>query len=95
MFTNKYQLYIGANNVTKIVEVEKIVERVTKDYTGFTITRSLGYWEGIAEDSVIVTIYTETNDQDKINTLAHDLCSTLGQHCILVDSGVMVGELVS
>lgn len=88
-----YQLYIGANNVTKLVEVDRIVTRVSEFYKGFTIARTLGYWEGQAEDSVVVTLFSNDDETLAVETIARDLCSILNQNSILVNNNG-IGKLV-
>ena len=52
-----YQFYIGSNNQSHKIELDKIRE-VLADYEvkGYTILDSLGYWEGKPEDSIILQV---------------------------------------
>lgn len=52
-----YQFFIGSNNVTKQVELEKI-KTVLKEFNvdGYTIFNGLGSWQGETEDMVMLTI---------------------------------------
>ena len=51
-----YQLYIGANNQTKKVEIDKIQRILNGEYDGYTIARVSGYWHGQPEPSVSVLL---------------------------------------
>lgn len=52
-----YQFYIGSNNASHIVELDKIKE-VLADYeiVGYTIINAFGVWEKTEESSVIVQV---------------------------------------
>lgn len=52
-----YQFYIGSNNASHIVELDKIKE-VLADYeiVGYTIINAFGVWEASEEKSVIVQV---------------------------------------
>lgn len=51
-----YRIYIGSNNITKQLELEKITKIIGEYAEGFTILLGVGYWEGNKEDSAIVEI---------------------------------------
>ena len=51
-----YQLYIGANNQTRKVEIDKIQKILNGEYDGYTIANVLGYWQGKPEKSVSVLL---------------------------------------
>lgn len=51
-----YNLYIGANNETGKLELDKLRATLDKWYKGYTIVHAVGAWEGQREPSVIVTI---------------------------------------
>jgi hypothetical protein len=42
----KFTLYIGANNQTKEVDKELLINEVSKWFKGFTVSDSIGLWEG-------------------------------------------------
>lgn len=67
-----YKLYIGANNETKEVEIEKIEDFLNPIFPGFTIENAIGYWNFTKEDMVIVSITTDKKKEEMeqlINTL--------------------------
>jgi len=51
-----YQLHIGANNTTSVVEKNKILEVLEKHFEGYTLQDSVGYWHGKPELSCIASI---------------------------------------
>lgn len=56
-----YRLYIGSNNETKELELDKIKEIVSRYYDGFTIILAVGYWKGSEENTAIVEISENTS----------------------------------
>ena len=54
------ELFIGANNATHTVEINKIKQVLSKYHDGFTInTAQIGYWLGTEEPSVSVLIHDD------------------------------------
>jgi len=74
-----YQLYIGANNVTKEVETDKIEAILNSHYEGYTLLPSVGYWLGKKENSVVVTL---VSDQATLKTVLKELKEELQQDAI-------------
>lgn len=51
------ELFIGSNNTTHKVELDKLEATLSKYHEGFTIKRGVvGYWQGAREESVTVLI---------------------------------------
>ena len=50
------QMFIGENNKTHKVERELLIQTLAKYHDGFTIQPGVGYWQGVQENNVIVTI---------------------------------------
>lgn len=73
------QLYIGSNNTTHKLEIEKIKQIMADNHEGFTIQRVTGYWLGKPEKTALVTV---SDDRDKINTTVKQLKSELQQDAI-------------
>lgn len=74
-----YQLYIGANNDTKELELAKIEQIVGERHQGFTIYPATGYWMGTKEQSAVVVI---TDVQSKVNDTIRMLKSELKQDAV-------------
>ena len=75
-----FKLYIGQNNKTKKLEDKKAIKIISKRFKGFTTYKCLGYWEGIAERSLIVEI--EARKQAEVMSLAQDLAKKLKQDAV-------------
>ena len=67
------KIYIGSNNITKIVEESKIKDILNNFYKGYTIINSIGLWEGIPEKSIIIEIIGEEVKKEVIAILKEDL----------------------
>lgn len=50
------RLYIGSNNNTGILELEKIENILNTVYNGYTIINAVGYWNGKKENTAVVEI---------------------------------------
>lgn len=74
------ELFIGSNNKTHRVEVDKLKDVLSKYHQGFTIERGVvGYWEGVEEQSVIVVI---SDEFDTIMSTIKQLKQVLKQDAI-------------
>lgn len=90
---DKATLYIGANNDTGGVEVDKIINIISEYHDGFTIVPTVGVWEGKREDSVMVIIYDERLEAQDIKDMVEWLIMDLGQEAVFleVESNVEAG----
>ena len=75
-----YKYYIGANNATKKVEEKKAIGIVSKFFKGFTVSKTVGYWQGESEKSM--TIEIESDDLVQIMATGQELCKELAQYSI-------------
>ena len=82
----QFNLYIGANNQTGIVEIDKIVHYIGKVFEGFAIVNTSGYWQGKAEKSIIVTIFTDEKDRWFMIEYIKGLATILMQDCIILQT---------
>lgn len=72
--------YIGSNNHTKEVEIDKIIAVASKYHTEFTLQRNvIGYWKGQPEHTVILLI---SDDYQKIMYTLGELKEVLQQEAI-------------
>lgn len=60
------RLFIGANNETGEVEVDKLVKLLDDTFSGYTVYETVGRWEGKNENSVIVEIEDERTEYDSM-----------------------------
>lgn len=65
------ELFIGSNNTTHKVELDKLEQTLAKYHEGFTIKRGVvGYWQGAREESVTVLVSDDFSTiLDTINKL--------------------------
>lgn len=77
---NTSVLFIGANNITKQLERKKLEQVLDIFAEGYTITESMGAWQGLKEPSVIV--YISGLSSRKLQSLIRDLKRELGQDAI-------------
>jgi hypothetical protein len=75
------KLYIGSNNETKELELDKITEYLNNQLEGYTIIKTIGYYNGKAEESCIIEIYGSYN-----LAIVGELKKILKQDSILVIS---------
>ena len=80
----EFNLLVGSNNQTKKVEIAKI-NRIAKNFfNGYNITHNNGFWNGISEQSVVLSIITDRKDKDKVKQLGITLLRELKQYEILL-----------
>lgn len=73
------ELFIGSNNTTHKVEVEKLKAILNEHHQGWTMQNALGSWLGTEEDSVIVTV---SDDKQAIMNTINTLKAVLKQDAI-------------
>lgn len=72
--------FIGSNNKTKELEVDKIISTVNANHEAFTLDYPvIGYWRGEAEQTAV--LYLSDERQKVMNTL-NELKEVLGQEAI-------------
>jgi hypothetical protein len=52
-----FTLYIGSNNETKELELDKIKQIISRSHDGFTIYTATGAWLGSEEATAVVLIH--------------------------------------
>ena len=83
-----FRYYIGSDNTTGELEEERAVSIIAKQFEGFTAFKGLGYWQGIAENTLIVEV--ETENEEAVKQLAKNLAKELKQDAIgLAKAGSM------
>ena len=81
----KINFYIGSNNTTHIVEREKALSILSSYYEGMSITELVGVWQGIKEESILVSVVCETVDYTQVKTACRKLNAELDQQAIMVE----------
>ena len=74
-----YRIYIGSNNDTKKLELDKIEEIAGRRHEGFTIYTATGHWLGSKEDTAVLIVF---DDELKVNRTITDLKIELDQDAI-------------
>jgi hypothetical protein len=78
-----FKLYIGSNNETNELEIQKIKGITGAVFEGFTFYEAVGYWKGLEEKTAIIEI--ETEEEDKIQNLIETLKKELKQEAVAVE----------
>jgi hypothetical protein len=77
-----YNMFVGSNNVTHKVELDKLTNILDEYLDGYTITNAKGVWQGTHEDSVIVTI---ANISDQwVRLIAKNVRVNLDQNAVAI-----------
>jgi hypothetical protein len=74
------KLYIGSNNETHVLEVEKANSIISRLFQGFTAYEVKGYWQGTVERTLLVEI--ETDNKAGLIETCKALASELKQQAI-------------
>jgi len=80
----KAYYYIGANNSTHALELEKIETTIAGHFDGFTAFEVVGYWKGSRERTLKVEVVTEKSDSDLVK-IARELRVKLEQESVLLE----------
>ena len=86
MVKQKISLIIGSDNTTKTINTEylnKCLKVISGFYDGFNISFNDGYYKGVKEESLIITIYTDDLKEDDLNLMITKLKQELKQESIL------------
>ena len=75
--------------------VQDVLNIVSEAYEGFTVTKGLGYWRGVPEASLIITILTDTNEADKVRSLSECIRVANRQESVLFTVQAITCEFVS
>lgn len=76
--------YIGANNETHELEVEKITEVISGTFDGFTASEVVGYWKGSKERSLRVEVVTD-EEPAVLARVAKELAQQLNQESVMLE----------
>ena len=80
------RFFIGANNETGEVEIDKVRELFDIEFAGYTITEAQGRWTGKNEKSIIVDVqpmgWIVTRDMTRVEHLVEVLKEELKQESI-------------
>lgn len=77
------KIYVGSNNKTGVLEIEKIKE-VLVGLQGYTLTTGAGIWQGKEKNTAIIEIYGDYN-----RYIIDDLKRICMQESILVATSIV------
>ena len=76
--------YVGSNNETHTLEVEKITAVVSHHFSGFTAFEVIGYWKGSREKTLKIEVVTDESDA-KLVRVGKELKEKLLQESVLLE----------
>lgn len=74
-----YELFVGSNNATHTVDVDPLQNILSAHVDGYTMTRTLGCWQGTREQSVSVLL---TIPKGELPTLLAEIRERLAQDAV-------------
>jgi len=80
----KVYYYIGHNNKTKELEIEKIEKLVSNHFDGFTASEVVGYWKGAKEQTLKIEVITDQNPVE-LERIGKELRDKLEQESVLME----------
>lgn len=87
MFNIKASLFIGSNNTTGELEASRAIAFTASIFQGFTVSYHSGYWEGVEEKSMTISIMGEDRPafRNDVVKLSHIIKEALQQQAVLVE----------
>lgn len=76
--------YVGSNNETKQLEIEKIEEIVSAHFDGFTASEVIGYWKRSKERTLKIEVIT-SESAEKLAKIGEELKIKLNQESVLLE----------
>lgn len=81
----KINYYIGSNNDTKELELDKALAILSGYYEGMSVSEIIGYWQGVKENTAQISIVCERVDYTTIKSVCKKLNGDLNQQAIMVE----------
>ena len=81
----KISFYIWANNDTKILETEKALSILSKEFDGMNSSELVWYWHGNSERTLLVNVVLDTVDYTQVKRVCDALKNSLVQDAIMVE----------
>ena len=73
----KYEIMTENKNLNLVAKI------VAGYFSGFSIVKQLGYWEGKQEQSLNIVIFGKKNDEHAIRDIADRIKTVNNQDCVL------------
>ena len=76
----KYEIYTERKNEYQMCAI------LSAQFEAFTITKTVGYWKGQEEQSIIITIIADSTDstREQVSSVASRIRSVNKQECVLI-----------
>jgi len=71
---------------TEDVNRGDIEELTANEFPGFTVYKATGYWQGEAEQSLIIEIVADTDQLERVKALAETIKVNNHQQAVLVET---------
>ena len=84
----RYRLY------TEDKGIDSLASLVSEHFDGFTIVKSLGYWKGQPEESLIIEIIGDESDEKTIKYIAKRIKKLNAQEAVYLTKDTIDGYLV-
>jgi hypothetical protein len=80
----KATYYIGANNITNLLEVEKIETVCNRFFEGYTALEVIGYWKGNRERTLRIEVVCDLTPVE-LTRVAKELAKELQQDAVMLE----------
>jgi hypothetical protein len=81
----KINFYIGSNNTTHELEKQKAIDILSGYYEGMSISELVGLWQGIKEQTMLVSVVCDAVDYTLVKNACKKLNNELNQQAIMVE----------
>jgi hypothetical protein len=84
----KINVYVGADNKTHRINntyYRRVLKIVNSYFKGYSLLNSVGYWNGVKEESLIISIIDNRINLESVNNMVEQLKSELKQESILIE----------
>ena len=105
-FNTRFDFFIGLTtqsgnqlDVNDVIEDHVVPALEAQGIVGFTVTVHTGYWKGVSENSLIVTVFDFVSPDNAgasswPEAMARQLARELDQECILVSATPCTANLI-
>jgi hypothetical protein len=90
----EYRLFVGADNKTNKIDMERVRSLVGKYFEGATIINATDLWQGTYEESAVIHLLGTAQDSGAVRSLAETLREELQQECVLLLVGDVQEEFI-
>lgn len=84
----KYEIMTENKNLNMIVKI------VSGYFSGFSIVKQLGYWDGKQEQSLNIVIIGNQKDRHAVDAIARDIKTINKQDCVMILISDVIQKMV-